>query len=222
MGHPRLLRRGASVVRSGRLSCSIGAPQLFGRGASVVQSGRLSCFVGAHQSFNRGGSVVNLRRQRNEEVATRKKYSLFSSWFFLRPSPSFPILTVFLRQDRCQFPSPRLRVPPIHIVRYLPHRQPHLPCQVRRPHPCIPSPDDRPIRRFAKPSLAFHTLKKIFLFFLYIQNPHAVIIQNTHNFAIYVVNSRKNVQIILFFAIRCIGIGEKWLLLRWYQNRFYD
>ena len=210
------------MSQSGALSCSIGCTQLLNRLHSIAQSAALSRSIGCTHLTNRVHSLVNLRRQRNEEVDTRKKYSLFSSWFFLRPSASFPILTVFLRQDRCQFPCPRLPIPPIHIVRYLPHCQPHLPCQVRRPHPWVPSPDDRPIRRFAKPSLAFHTLKKIFLFFLYRQNPHAVILQNTHNFAIYVVNSRKNVQISLFFAIRCIGIGEKWLLLRWYQNRIYD
>ena len=90
--------------------------------------------------------------QRNEEFTVLKKCLLYLEQF-LRPTASFPVLAVYLRQDGRLFPGPGLFVVPIDIVFYLFYRQSHYPGQLCRPHRSVQPPHHWPVLGFAEPTL---------------------------------------------------------------------
>ena len=137
---------------------------------SIPPSDVLNRFIERAQFIHRACSIAQSAAPSRQLSAAKKQISMrtkkvfaFLFSIFLRSPTLFPVFAVFGRQDRCQFPCPRLPIPPIHIVLYLPHRQSHLPCQILRPHPCIPLPDHRPVRRLAEsPSRRFMFIPFLF------------------------------------------------------------
>lgn len=83
MGYTRLLNRGAPVVQSGRLSCSIGARQLSNRGGSVALLGRTNRSIGAHQLSTCVGKET-------KKLPPEKSIRFFLHDFFFGRPPLFP------------------------------------------------------------------------------------------------------------------------------------